>query len=795
MELNKYSTQLTEEYSRKVEYHHLLIKSRKFLGEATNLERQEAANGIDSDGDDVNEIGFAMAPLVGGAASTTGNVDSEMSFSNIAGVVATADKVRFERMLYRSTRGNCYVRFSSLSTKAKDAKNQPIDKICFIIFYKSASIETKIKRICDAFSANRYDLSNLNRTFELQGQQQKNHREMVDAKVVLDKNTETRLRLCVEASSSLEEWLWLVRREKGIYHTLNLFKNDVASNLLRGRGWILTSTLVAARTALKRAHVQMNLTPTAMLERVPTNWPTPPTHFTTNKYTWAFQEFVNTYGVPRYREANPALFTAATFPFFFGVMYGDIGHGSILSMAGLYLILTESKANARGMDEMVSGIYSARYMLFAMGLMAVYAGFVYNDYFSLGLNLFGSSWQYSSQVDGAPATMLGQYGDAQLVYPFGVDPAWKISGNELLFYNSMKMKMSVVLGIFQMTFGILLRGINSFYFRSKLDFFCEFLPMIIFDLALFGYMVILIFVKWSINWQNRMALGSCNYNINGVFGACDLSTTGQCYSYSGNSCTAATLLVELCPLKYGGTGGGCQPPNLITTLINIALKPGSVDEPMYEGQAGVQTFLLLVAFLCVPWLLAVKPLYLKFTHKEPVLKGPTSAENPLLGGHVKGHSNPHGTVGLDASHDEEEEHHHGGGGGDHGHGDGEFNFGEIFIHQAIETIEFVLGMVSNTASYLRLWALSLAHTELATVFWEKAMVAAIEMNNPVLIFFGYAVFAAVTFGVLLCMDVLECFLHALRLHWVEFQNKFFKADGYRFTPFDFRSIIEKAILE
>jgi hypothetical protein len=58
------------------------------------------------------------------------------------------------------------------------------------------------------------------------------------------------------------------------------------------------------------------------------------------------------------------------------------------------------------------------------------------------------------------------------------------------------------------------------------------------------------------------------------------------------------------------------------------------------------------------------------------------------------------------------------------------------VHQMIHTIEFVLGAVSNTASYLRLWALSLAHSQLSAVFYDRVLMMTIGLNNPVAIFIG-----------------------------------------------------------
>jgi len=449
-------------------------------------------------------------------------------------------------------------------------------------------------------------------------------------------------------------------------------------------------------------------------------------------------------------------------------MYGDIGHGMFLFLSGVTLVWNEKKAEGVKRDELSEGLHVGRYMITMMGFFAVYAGMVYNDCFSLGLNLFQSRWVFEGQdygtvEEGAVATSTANYGSDESIYPFGLDPIWHVTSNELLFFNSFKMKMSVIFGILQMFMGTCLRGLNAVYFGEKIDLIFEVFPMIVFSSSLFVYMVVLIFMKWTINWNERMLSATC-FDPTGDewesdWTMCDQSGNGYCTPW-GHSCVDGDTTADKCPFNYGGSGDGCQPPNLITTLINIALAPGTVEEPIYAGQAYIQNILLLCAVASVPVLLLAKPFLMRQQTHTPIHHH--DEELPLY---------------TD----------------DHDRGDGEeHDFLEILIHQGIETIEFVLGMVSNTASYLRLWALSLAHSELATVFWEKCLLSTLNMNSFVYCYFGFAVFAGVTTGVLLMMDVLECFLHALRLHWVEFQQKFFKGDGISFQPYCFKQFIRDA---
>jgi V-type H+-transporting ATPase subunit a len=95
---------------------------------------------------------------------------------------------------------------------------------------------------------------------------------------------------------------------------------------------------------------------------------------------------VDTYSIPKYKEINPAIFTTVTFPFLFGVMFGDVMHGTILFVFASILCFVKFDPNSS-----MGMLSQGKYFLLLMGFFSAFNGFIYNDFASIPLKLFGNS--------------------------------------------------------------------------------------------------------------------------------------------------------------------------------------------------------------------------------------------------------------------------------------------------------------------------------------------------------------------------------------------------------------------
>ncbi|CAI5790234.1 V-type proton ATPase 116 kDa subunit a isoform X1 [Podarcis lilfordi] len=654
----------------------------------------------------------------------------------VAGVINRERIPTFERMLWRVCRGNVFLRQAEIENPLEDpVTGDYVHKSVFIIFFQGDQLKNRVKKICEGFRASLYPCPETPQ--ERKEMAAGVNTRIDDLQMVLNQTEDHRQRVLQAAAKNVRVWFIKVRKMKAIYHTLNLCNIDVTQKCLIAEVWCPVADLDSIQFALRRGTEHSGSTVPSILNRMQTNQ-TPPTYNKTNKFTAGFQNIVDAYGIGTYREINPAPYTIITFPFLFAVMFGDVGHGILMTLFGVWMVIRESRILSQKSDnEMFSTIFCGRYIILLMGSFSIYTGLIYNDCFSKSLNMFGSSWSVRPMFLKSNWTedLLKEYPSLQLnpaiegvfggAYPFGIDPIWNIATNKLTFLNSFKMKMSVILGIIHMLFGVSLSLLNHIYFKKPLNIYLGFIPEIVFMTSLFGYLVILIFYKWT--------------------------------AYDANNSMDA--------------------PSLLIHFINMFLFSYDPKEKMlYKGQKGLQCFLVVVALLCVPWMLVAKPLvlrqqYLRRKHLGTlnfggirVGNGPTEEDAEII---------QHDQL---STHSEEGE---------------EFDFGDTAVHQAIHTIEYCLGCISNTASYLRLWALSLAHAQLSEVLWSMVMrvgLSAKSLAGGFGMFFVFAAFATLTVAILLIMEGLSAFLHALRLHWVEFQNKFYMGAGFKFLPFSFDNI-------
>ncbi|XP_078385347.1 V-type proton ATPase 116 kDa subunit a 1 isoform X1 [Cetorhinus maximus] len=726
-EINTNQEALKRNFLELTELKYILRRTQQFFDEA-ELHHQQM-----SDPDLLEESSSLLEPSELGRGAP-------LRLGFVAGVINRERIPTFERMLWRVCRGNVFLRQAEIENPLEDpVAGGQVDKSVFIIFFQGDQLKNRVKKICEGFRASLYPCPETpnERKEMLAGV----NTRIDDLQMVLNQTEDHRQRVLQAAAKTIRVWFIKVRKMKAIYHTLNLCNIDVTQKCLIAEVWCPVTDLDSIQFALRRGTERSGSTVPSILNRMQTNQ-TPPTYNKTNKFTYGFQNIVDAYGIGTYREINPAPYTIITFPFLFAVMFGDFGHGVLMTAFAVWMVLRESRIlSQKSENEIFSTVFSGRYIILLMGIFSVYTGLIYNDCFAKTLNMFGSSWSVRPMFQPAgnwtEETLEGNL-NLQLdpahpnvfngPYPFGIDPIWNIATNKLMFLNSFKMKMSVILGIIQMVFGISLSLFNHIYFKKPLNIYFSFIPEIIFMLCLFGYLVILIFYKWS---------------------AYDARTSKDA-------------------------------PSLLIHFINMFLFTYN-DKNMkylYKGQQGLQSFLVIVALLCVPCMLVVKPLVLRHQHLRRKHLGTHNFGGIRVG---------NGPTEEDAEiiqHDQLDTHSEDG---------EEFNFGDIAVHQAIHTIEYCLGCVSNTASYLRLWALSLAHAQLSEVLWTMVMHLGLSVNSfggSFLLFFIFAAFAVLTVVILLIMEGLSAFLHALRLHWIEFQNKFYSGSGYKFVPFSFESILE-----
>jgi len=284
-----------------------VISSRTLAAQAEYLEDQlQVLRSLDDFLEDAPQFKNTMGsdqmgvPLVGTSDS------NEVGFKFLAGVCPMVKVSTLRKQIFHITRGNRYFRSENLPGEQKAA---------FVVFFIGDYARNMIKKFCDWMdvkvfmdSSEGVDQDNL---------QQEVQEKIRDHKDLLTQTNNELKRTMMNHKHEIRKWSIQLKQEMAIRVLLNKFKLRINVSLLRAEGWCAAANKDAVEECLKRAQIESKKA--GVVEEIRGKG-IKPTYFETNEFTSIFQVLIDTYGVPRNGEFNPAVPSIVTFPFLFAMI-------------------------------------------------------------------------------------------------------------------------------------------------------------------------------------------------------------------------------------------------------------------------------------------------------------------------------------------------------------------------------------------------------------------------------------------------------------------------------------------
>ena len=261
-------------------------------------------------------------------------------------------------------------------------KNKSLPKSIFIIvFQEGKELRHKIETIATNFSKNLYVIPSKNVNTKLDKIQGRINQTKQLIKLTISNLNKYLENLNVDCKLDLYRKIWLYNEE--IFMKLNFL--HIKNNLFEGYFWSRWNHLKIqelildeeeefnnlrnispeeAINSMRKAAIEETHIVSGHMGDIP-----PPSYFKLNEFTAPFQQIISTYGVPKYKEVNPAYFSIVTFPFLFGIMFGDIGHGFFLFWFGAFLCSNSSRIEKY---DLLKSFLPIRYLIVLMGFFSFF---------------------------------------------------------------------------------------------------------------------------------------------------------------------------------------------------------------------------------------------------------------------------------------------------------------------------------------------------------------------------------------------------------------------------------------